>query len=219
MAEIGIYFTFMHSGAGESIYIKPSPPAPLHIFMTTNVKCHECKTEFAKPLKEHKRSKKLGRPEFCSRSCSASSRNKNWPKEERLKHCYQIKRHSNNRHDEYSSFRYFIIKSRDRQRRSKYGASTIDVNYLKNLWEAQSGKCAYTGIGMILPKNTKENSIIRSLKKASLDRIDSKKGYVQGNVQFVCLSLNIAKKDFTNEEMKSFLSEIVVEPGRIELPS
>ena len=45
-------------------------------------------------------------------------------------------------------------------------------------------------------------------RKASLDRINSSKGYVKGNVEFVCSSINLAKNSFTREQMKEFLRSI-----------
>lgn len=54
-----------------------------------------------------------------------------------------------------------------------------------------------------------------SLKRASLDRIDSSKGYIKGNVEFVCYAINLAKNSFTRDEMKEFLKE-VVEPIGVE---
>lgn len=84
--------------------------------------------------------------------------------------------------------------------------SELDVKYLKQLWENQKGICSYTGIKMLLPETSAH--VVRSPKKASLDRIDSSKEYVRGNVEFVCQAINLAKNAFTREEMKAFISEI-----------
>lgn len=43
---------------------------------------------------------------------------------------------------------------------------------------------------------------------ASLDRIDSTKGYVKGNVQFVCRAINLAKSTFSDADMKNFIDNI-----------
>ena len=147
--------------------------SPLCIGMKMKVKCKECGTEFEKRAADYNRSEKIGRPHFCSHSCSASHRNKHWPKEERKKCCYQIKRHAGNRLDDYSAFRYFINKSRETRRREKYGTSSISVEYLKELWNKQNGICPYTGIKMELPSTTKVYSDLHLPHKASLDRIDS----------------------------------------------
>ncbi|MEO1764581.1 MAG: hypothetical protein AAFR83_22070, partial [Cyanobacteria bacterium J06629_18] len=52
-----------------------------------------------------------------------------------------------------------------------------------------------------------ENNILHP-KTASLDRIDSCKGYVFGNVQFVSLMANYAKRDFLEEELLRFCEAV-----------
>jgi len=46
------------------------------------------------------------------------------------------------------------------------------------------------------------------LTSASLDRIDSSKGYIQGNVQFVAYGINLAKNNFSDADVISFLDSI-----------
>jgi hypothetical protein len=41
----------------------------------------------------------------------------------------------------------------------------------------------------------------------SVDRIDSSKGYVPGNVQLVCKWVNLAKQDYSNDDMEAVLRE------------
>ena len=57
----------------------------------------------------------------------------------------------------------------------------VDIEYLNNL----SKRCYYTGMELTLESN-KENTI-------SLDRIDSSKGYIKGNLVFCCESVNYMK--------------------------
>jgi hypothetical protein len=47
-----------------------------------------------------------------------------------------------------------------------------------------------------------------AINMASLDRIDSSKGYVKGNVQFVSAILNYAKLDMKEEEFREGLREM-----------
>ena len=169
------------------------------------LKCEECGEEFERELKEYKRNKKLNRKIFCNRTCQAINGNKKRTSDFYREHCYDISQHSGCRQDEYSPFRPYLGKGRFSNIKHKM---TLDVKYLKLLWEKQNGICPYTNIKMILPKNTKEYQKIKSLKKASLDRIDSSKGYVDGNVEFVCLAINLAKCNFTKEKMISFMNEI-----------
>ena len=45
-------------------------------------------------------------------------------------------------------------------------------------------------------------------KQASLDRIDSSKGYIKGNIQFISTPINYMKSTMTDSEVKSFLKLI-----------
>jgi hypothetical protein len=43
---------------------------------------------------------------------------------------------------------------------------------------------------------------------ASLDRIDSTKGYIAGNVEFVCRFVNLGKSDLSREEVMKFIAAV-----------
>ena len=175
----------------------------------TGVKCDQCENLFFKLNKEINRCVKKQMGNYCSISCVAKYRNslmtKEYWKNQYIKNP-KIKNFSSNRQDEYSPFRTFINKGRCSIK--KRGCS-VDVKYLKEIWENQKGICPYTGIKILLPRNTLEYNKIKSLKKASLDRIDSSKGYVIGNLEFVCCGINFAKNNFTKKDMTSFLNEIM----------
>jgi hypothetical protein len=184
------------------------PPFPLCINMKTiKVKCEYCKKEVEKPTKEVNRSKKLHRKFFCNNSCGASHRNEHMPSEywKTCKTTLIFKSHAGNRLDEFSPFRPFLSKSRASNQRHQM---SLTPQQLKKIWEKQNGTCPYTGIKMVLPRTTLENHRTHSLKKASIDRIDSSKGYIDGNVEFVCMAVNLAKRDHTKEDMISFFKEI-----------
>lgn len=61
----------------------------------------------------------------------------------------------------------------------------LDRNYLFDIWEQQKGICIYTGWAM--------SPITKSHNLVSIDRIDSKKGYIKGNIQLTCWCANRAK--------------------------
>lgn len=175
--------------------------------------CDCCKEEFEQPVKEFNRKNKKGiTKNFCSLSCFAHVRNTSMSQEywqnqyKKQKKSFDIKHHSGNRLDEYSPFRFFLNSGRASIKKHKH-ETDIDLEYLKNLWEEQKGICPYTKIKMILPRTTKESNL-KSLKKASLDRIDSSKGYIKGNVEFVCMVINLAKNNYTKKEMEEFITEI-----------
>lgn len=70
---------------------------------------------------------------------------------------------------------------------------TIDMKFGWDLFLKQDRKCALSGLTLSFPK--KNNDINYT---ASLDRIDSTKGYIEGNVQWVHKHINIMKNKFDN---------------------
>lgn len=76
---------------------------------------------------------------------------------------------------------------------------SVTLNYLWNLYEKQNGACALSGLPISLPTHTGIGGAETSANSASLDRIDSSKGYVEGNVQWVHKIANIAKNDLSQE--------------------
>ena len=76
----------------------------------------------------------------------------------------------------------------------------ISVEYLYNLFIDQSGKCSYTGENIFLPINTKQlKGGDDNERIASLDRIDNNKGYIEGNLQWVCKKVNYMKFTMTED--------------------
>lgn len=70
----------------------------------------------------------------------------------------------------------------------------ITEKYIEDLFHQQRGLCRFSGVQLkISPYFKKECT-------ASLDRIDSNKGYIEGNVQWVHKWVNIMKQDMTDEE-------------------
>jgi hypothetical protein len=149
---------------------------------------------------EHNRSIRLGRRNFCSLSCAGSQ---SWEhlKQYEEKNIEKLVEYNKlpSLLDEFSPFRKFRNSARKRDKES-----SITLQDLKSQWEKQKGICPYTGWPMMVFA-----SAIYGLEqkynpyKASLDRIDSSKGYVPDNIQFVCYMANIAK----NQYPESFLVE------------
>lgn len=73
----------------------------------------------------------------------------------------------------------------------------ITIEYLSNLYLLQNKKCALTGDDLL------------SLDNASLDRIDSSKGYIEGNVQWVTSQANVSKHIMTLEELYEFCRKVL----------
>jgi hypothetical protein len=84
------------------------------------------------------------------------------------------------------------IKNNAKERNHKID---ITKEYIWELFLKQNGKCALTGLKLKLSPL----SINRYDNDASLDRIDSKIGYVIGNVQWVHKDVNFMKMDFPED--------------------
>lgn len=80
----------------------------------------------------------------------------------------------------------------------------IDIGYLLWVYEGQSGLCAVSGVKM-----THIAGSGRVLTNISIDRIDSTKGYLRGNVQFVCDIVNRMKSDMSQAELLSWCRNIL----------
>lgn len=89
------------------------------------------------------------------------------------------------RHRDVKSYlRYLLGKAR--LRKHEFDITPED---LYELWEKQNGLCAYSKKPL--------NNIANHLQRASLDRIDSKIGYVKDNIQLVTYAVNKMKQEFS----------------------
>ena len=81
--------------------------------------------------------------------------------------------------------------------RIKRGAETrgfefeVTIGYLWELYKSQEGRCNLTGDEIKLSRGKSQS--------ASLDRIDSSKGYIEGNIQWVHKDINLMKMDFSQK--------------------
>jgi len=137
---------------------------------------------------------------YCTRRCYAINGGGKYNLGRHLGHGDSSLLVPGNRGDDYSRFRFFMRRIRAR----KY-KSDIDLQFLKELWEAQHGICSFSGLHMVLPKDTKEwENDPWNPWKASLDRVDSKKGYTRDNVRFISLMANLCKGPFRDEDVLKF---------------
>lgn len=86
------------------------------------------------------------------------------------------------------------IKSRALLRNIEFNLS---IEYLWNLFISQRSKCAITG------------DTLESISKASLDRIDSSIGYIEGNVQWVTIQANKCKHILSMSELLNFANKVI----------
>jgi hypothetical protein len=112
------------------------------------------------------------------------------------------------RRDEFSPYRRHLKLARTRVKLNGR-LLNITLEYLKDLWEKQEGRCPYTGWELENFETTSQwNNHQLNTKTASLDRIDSKLGYIEGNVQFVSVMANYAKLDFQEAQLLEFCKAV-----------
>lgn len=78
---------------------------------------------------------------------------------------------------------------------------TVTAQFLWELFKIQEGRCGYTGLPIELNKN------------ASLDRIDSTKGYTPGNVHWVLWDINRMKWNIPHQEFVKLCSLVASRNG------
>lgn len=95
--------------------------------------------------------------------------------------------------------------------RAYHGAQTRNLVFeitaadLDDLWRSQKGQCALSGALLEFGPQDEQ-----AKTTASLDRIDSSKGYIPGNLQWIHKRVNMAKKTLTNEQFISLCQEVAV---------
>ena len=78
---------------------------------------------------------------------------------------------------------------------------TVDRASLYQLFKDQDRKCALSGVDLKVEKG--------AVACLSLDQIDSTKGYIEGNVQWVAWAVNRAKGDMPTEMFLDMCSKIL----------
>lgn len=109
--------------------------------------------------------------------------------------------------DELSPFHWYMHRIHGRRFLSERKETDIDERYLKQVWDGQGGVCPYTGRTLSLSRTASGNQGWLPYQ-ASLDRIDSERGYIRGNVQYVALIANLAKGKFSEDELIEFCKTV-----------
>lgn len=94
----------------------------------------------------------------------------------------------------------------NRRSRERGAISEVTYEYLLDMWNKQDGRCAISGRKMTHMRGNKKDTC-RSPFNASIDRIDSSKGYILSNVHLICCWLQSAKLDFNLNDVKSWIVE------------
>jgi hypothetical protein len=108
--------------------------------------------------------------------------------------------------DNFVAILYNEMRSNHKERNLELSITREDI--LK-LYEKQDGKCAMTGIQMThvcrMETQIREG---RYFYNVSVDRIDSKRGYILDNIQLVCSIINVMKWEHDNDEFIAICEEI-----------
>ena len=78
--------------------------------------------------------------------------------------------------------------------------------YITNLFDSQDGKCYYSGIKMNIVKSNVFK--VHDPFKMTLDCVDPKLGYIEGNVVWCLYCINALKLEMSKEEMFDVCSKI-----------
>lgn len=185
--------------------------------------CPNCGQSFLKPLSEINRNEKLNRLNFCSIACALSYRNKYNLSEKSKQNQINFKKNytgiigennpSSKKYKDTLPFRETFRKAKMHSK-EKNREFTITIEDIERQWNLQNGKCVYTNIDLELPTYKYTPKLTRM---ASLDRIDPKKGYIPGNIQFVVSCINLMKNKLSDLEVKTFLKEISTFTSSFEL--
>jgi hypothetical protein len=85
---------------------------------------------------------------------------------------------------------------------------SLTPEYIWELYKKQNGKCALSGLPISFIEEGKNLS--ESKGNASLDRIDSSLGYIEGNVQWTHKHINSMKNEYSAEYFIKLCKEVVL---------
>lgn len=86
-----------------------------------------------------------------------------------------------------------IVRGANGRKGRKSLELNITINDAWDLFLKQNRKCALSGIDLYFGKRNIDNTT------ASLDRINSSKGYIKGNIQWVHKDINYMKRIYSNQ--------------------
>ena len=172
------------------------------------LECSTCKSKFEKPMNEYKRRVKMGKTNFyCSLSCGKKTKSNIEMLNSVGKSTWFIGGENKLLTEEqklYSSMKEFARRAKNRK--NKF-FEELDIEKMIEIWKYQNGKCRFTNVDLILPRDDRYKSTSNNYK-ASIDRIDSSKGYSIDNIQFVSYSINNLKNTMNENEVEEFFKII-----------
>jgi hypothetical protein len=131
---------------------------------------------------------------------------------EKSKNCGKYKRKIGKNNWKFSGYKeisgHYWANLKHRARKTGKELS-ITIEYAYELLEKQNFKCKISGLEIELP------SCMNKRWTASLDRIDSTKGYIEGNVQWLHKDINTMKWNFNQDQFIKYC-KIITENNKNE---
>lgn len=115
----------------------------------------------------------------------------------------------------FTKTQLYRIKASCNTRGIEWDNNYMNTDNLWNLMIQQNHQCALSGLPITLskgentPMTTNNHNLDYCGWTASLDRIDSKKGYIEGNVQWVHKNINIMKNSYSESYFKELCKLVV----------
>lgn len=106
---------------------------------------------------------------------------------------------------------YFTSFKYSRTRKNIYFSEEITMEFLWDLFLKQDEKCAISGIPIFLNRQWSSQSngrITPVIQTASIDRIDSSKGYFIDNLQWVHKDINMMKGSMAQNDFIAFCIQV-----------
>lgn len=136
----------------------------------------------------------------CNQKCEMLSHTINTLKN---KCCWKCGRFAKRKGKYVSGTMFQTIKSGAKVRSIEFN---ITLEYIENLFDQQNKKCALTGMLLEFAENAKQHQ--KGFTTASLDRKDSNKGYIEGNVWWVHKRINHMKSSDTTLEFIEWCKKV-----------
>ncbi len=131
---------------------------------------------------------------YC-RLCLKERNNKKYKSNPKAWNKRELKRRSKDKRIDLVRYRYNSQRNHVLHKGKKEW--TITLTYIRKLFKDQAGRCAYT------------NLTLKDMDM-SIDRIDSNKGYIPGNVQLVIPEINFMKQQYSDQKFR-MLCKLVTE--------
>jgi hypothetical protein len=107
--------------------------------------------------------------------------------------------------DNIFKVRWLSAKARAAKKGIEFTITEQDITVL---WEQQKGICYYSGVPMLDTMSKTGHSGSSDTYSVSIERIDSTKGYIPGNVALCCSIVNTMKNNLSLGEFKTIISAL-----------